>query len=62
MKIAGTRFFEFFDKKQEAYEELKDYVLSKTPVIGDKRLKNLLDKERVASENFDKFLNENSKH
>lgn len=57
-----TKFFEFFDKKQEAYEELKNYILSRTPVIGDRKLKDLLSKEKVASDNFNEFLNENSKH
>jgi ABC-type oligopeptide transport system ATPase subunit len=50
------RFNELFDNKQKVDEELRNYVLSRTPIIGDKKLKELLEKARLASNDYYDFL------
>jgi hypothetical protein len=51
-------FLELDEILKKTYEELKNYILSRTIIIGDKKLKILLEKYGVASKNFYDFLDE----
>lgn len=46
------KFNKLFDKKQKADEELKNYILGRIPVIGDKKLKKMLKEARKISDDF----------
>ena len=53
------KFLKLFDEKQEAYDELKNYVLDNrhaTDLIKHKKFKDLLQRERETSNNFDRYL------
>ena len=58
-KEKDNKFFELYDEKQKADEELKNYVLHKNLVLPDEKLTEPLNKDRTASSNFFKFLEEN---
>lgn len=51
-----VEFLKLFDQKQHADEKLKNYILSKNPIIGEKKLKDLLKKSREISTIFYSFL------
>ncbi len=51
-------FLELDEIQRKTYEELKNYILYKNIVIGDKKLKTLLQKYETASKKFCDFLAE----
>lgn len=64
MTKKDNKFLKLFDEKQKTHEELKTYILGKgsaIDMIKEKKFRNLLKEDNIASNNLSSYISEISK-